>query len=77
MRTRIDVLKFISGHIVKGRGIKIQLDGKELRLQYSGVCHIWIDDHSDHPIVAIINTETFTVELSCEWANDKVEFYDL
>lgn len=76
MKTRIDVLKFISGHIIHGRGIKIQLDGEELRLQFSGIHHIWHND-ADKSVVAVINIEMFTIEMSDEWSKQPVEFYDI
>lgn len=76
MKTRADVLKFISGHIIHGRGIKIQLDGEELRLQFSGIHHIWHNDR-DKSIVAVINTEEYIIEMSTKWAKQPVEFYDL
>lgn len=76
MKTRADVLKFISGHIIHGRNIKIQLDGEELRLQFSGIHHIWHNDRLKC-VVAIINLESFTVDMADNWAKSKVEFYDL
>ena len=76
MKTRADVLKFISGHIIHGRGIKIQLDGEELRLQFSGIHHIWHND-TDKCVVAVIDIENFKVDMSNDWANEPVEFYDL
>lgn len=72
---RIDALKFISGHMIRGRGVKIQLDGEELRLQFSGIHHIWHNDREGR-VVAVINTETFTIEMSSEWAEQRIEFYD-
>lgn len=72
---RIDALKFISGHIIHGRGVKIQLDGEELRLQFSGIHHIWHNDR-DGRVVAVIDTETFTIEMSNDWAEQPIEFYD-
>lgn len=76
METRADILRFISGHIVHGRNIKIQLDGEELRLQFSGIHHIWHNDR-DKSIVAVINTEEYTIEMSTKWASSNVKFYDL
>jgi hypothetical protein len=76
MKTREDVLKFISGHIFTGRGIRIQLDGEELRLQFSGIHHIW-HNNEDASVVAVINIETYSVEMSNDWAKMPVEFYDL
>lgn len=76
MKTRSDVLKFISGHMIHGRGVKIQLDGEELRLQFSGIHHIWHNDREGR-VIAVINTETFTTEMSNEWASEPVEFYDI
>lgn len=76
MKTRADVLKFISGHIIHGRNIRIQLDGEELRLQFSGIHHIW-HSQKDASVIAIINVETFAIEMSNEWANQSVEFYDI
>lgn len=76
MQTRADVLKFISGHIIFGKCVKIQLDGEELRLQFSGIHHIWHNDQ-DKSIVAVINTEEYTIEMSSKWANSNVEFYDI
>lgn len=75
MKTRVEVLKFISDHIVRGRGVKIQLDGEELRLQFSGIHHVWHNDREGR-IVAVINTMEFTVEMSSIWAEQPVEFYD-
>lgn len=72
---RIDALKFISGHIIGGKGIKIQLDGETLRLQFSGMHHIWHNDR-DKRVVAVIDTEMFTVDMSSEWAERPIEFYD-
>jgi hypothetical protein len=76
METRADVLKFISGHIIHGRNVRIQLDGEELRLQFSGIHHIW-HNQEDASVIAIVNVETFTVEMSNEWAKQPVQFYDL
>jgi len=76
MKTRADVLKFISGHIINGRGIRIQLDGEELRLQFSGIHHIW-HNQKDMSVIAVINIETFTIEMSNEWSNQPVEFYGI
>lgn len=76
MKTRADVLKFISGHIVHGKGVKIQLDGEYLRLQMSGIHYIWHNDRLKC-VVAVINIESFTVDMADDWAKSNVEFYDL
>lgn len=76
MKTRADVLQFISGHIVHGKGVKIQLDGEYLRLQLSGIHHIWHNDRLQC-VVAVINLESFTIDMADEWAKQQVEFYDL
>ena len=76
MKTRTDVLRFISGHIVHGRGVQIQLDGEYLRLQLSGIHHIWHNDRLKR-VVAVINLELFTIDMADEWAQGNVEFYDL
>lgn len=76
MKTRADVLKFISGRIIHGKGIKIHLDGEELRLQFSGIHHIWHNDR-DECVVALINIENLKIDMSNDWANEPVEFYDL
>ena len=76
MKTRLDVLKFISGHLIQGRGIKIQLDDKELRLHKTDIDHVWRNAH-DNRIIAIINIEMFEVQMADEWAKKPIEFYDL
>lgn len=76
MKTRADVLQFISGHIIHGKSVKIQLDGEYLRLQMSGIHHIWHNDRLKC-VVAVINLESFTIDMADDWAKSDVEFYDL
>lgn len=76
MKTRADVLQFISGHIIHGKSIKIQLDGECLRLQMSGIHHIWHNDRLKC-VVAVINLESFTIDMADDWAKSNVEFYDI
>ena len=76
MNTRADVLKFISSHIIHGKGVKIQLDGEYLRLQMSGIHHIWHND-SYKCVFAVINVESLTIDMADNWAQSNVEFYDL
>lgn len=76
MNTRADVLKFISSHIIHGKGVKIQLDGEYLRLQMSGIHHIWHNDEYKC-VVAVINVESLTIDMADNWAQSNVEFYDL
>lgn len=79
MKTRYDVIKFISYHIVNGRGIKIQLDGDILRLEIpkDEPYMIWHNETS-HDVAAIIHEEQDSdLDFASEWAKQKVEFYDL
>lgn len=78
MKTRFDVIRFITYHIVGGKGIKIQLDGHDLSMQYaSGGYAIWHDE-TDHTIAAIIHECDRAEKDTCsDWAKERVEFYDL
>lgn len=76
MNTRADILKFISSHIIHGKGVEIQLDGECLRLQMSGIHHIWHNDQYKC-VVAVINVESLTIDMADNWAQSNVEFYNL
>ena len=79
MKTRYDVIKFISYHITNGRGIKIELDGCTLRLEMKpDVPYMLWHNETRNEIAAIINEEQDSdKDFASHWAQSKVEFYDI
>ena len=79
MKTRIDVLRFIIYHITNGKGITLQLDGSDIRLEMPKnkpyvICH----DETFGRIAAVIYPiEDSRMDFVSEWASQNVEFYDL
>lgn len=79
MKTRFDVIKFISYHITRGKGVKIQLDDCDLRLEMpkNKPYMIWHNE-TLHNVAAIINEEQDShLDYISEWASNPVEVYDL
>jgi hypothetical protein len=79
MKNRFDVIRFISYHIVNGKGIKIELDECTLRLEMhpEKPYMIWHNE-TYNEVAAIINEEQDSYnDYASKWAKGKVEFYDL
>lgn len=57
MRTRADIIRFISYHIINGKGVKIHLDGHDLRLQFTDKPYMIWHDETDGTVAAIVHEE--------------------
>lgn len=75
MKTRFDVIKFITYHIVNGKGIKIYLDGDILRMESPKDKPYCIWHNETHPdVAAIIHDEQDSdLDFISEWASHPVE----
>lgn len=70
--TRAQIIKTISYAITNGRGIKIHIDGHQLRLQFCEGYLIWHDE-TDKNIAAIIHEEDFADEDTfSSWAKEEL-----
>lgn len=72
MKTRYDAIKFISYHITNGKGIKIYLDGCDLRLEFckDKPYMIWHNE-THNEVAAIINEEQDSdLDFASEWAKE-------
>lgn len=73
MNTRAETIKFITYHIVNGRGIKIYVDGHTLRLQYTNLGYVIWHDETDKNIAAIIHEEDSAhKDVYSEWAQSTI-----
>ena len=75
METRLDAIRFISYHITNGKGVKIHIDGCDLRLQIADGYMIWHNE-TTKDIAAIIHDESeCNLDVSSDWAKSELENY--
>lgn len=71
MKTRADIIRLISYHITNGKGVKIHLDGHDLRLQFTDRPYMIWHDETDGTIAAIIYEEDLrNHDIFSAWAKE-------
>ena len=74
MKTRYDILKLISYHITNGRGIKINLDDSDLRLEMSKdkPYFIWHNETYNQVAAIIYEEQDSNLDYISEWASKSI-----